>query len=870
MSEIVRAALASIVEGGTLSMDDARAAMGAVMDGEATPAQLAALLMGLRMRGETVDELAGFAAAMRERVVRVDAPDGAIDVVGTGGDGSGTFNISTTAALVTAAAGVPVAKHGNRAMTSRSGSADVLDALGVRIDHDAASAGAALRDHGFAFMFAPNFHPAMKYAGPTRREIGVRTAFNLVGPLTNPAGTKRQLLGVGDGAVAARMAEVVRLLGTERTFVIHGDGVDELPLDGSGVAYIVAGDSVERHVIDASALGFKRAATAKLSGGDPADNARMTEAVLRGEPGARRDVVLLNAAAALARRRCRRADGGGDRAGGADHRRRAGVRAARDAPRGAARRRCSGCGSGGRGRGRRRASTGMTVADRPIRSRAARTNVVEEIAARRRADILAEVAAAGPGPMIEAAWETPPPRPIAERLAAPGLHLIAEIKRSSPSAGRIAAAGEDIVARARAYEVGGAAAISVLCEPHWFGGSVDDLRAVRAAVAVPVLAKDFVVEEIQLPMLRAAGADLVLLLAVLHPAKRLARLVERAQEIGLEPLVEVHDARELERALASGARLIGLNNRDLRTLVVDVEQAARLRELVPDDRLVIAESGVREPGIVARWRALGFDGALVGEALVRATDPAAAVRAFVAAGAAPDDPANVARRPSVKICGITDADGVLAAVGAGADAIGLNVVPGTPRELSLDEAADLARLARTAGAPGSPARRRDHRRCVPRDPRTDRGGDRPRRRPAQRLRIDRGGPGRGPPDLEGPPSPGRGTWQPIGRRRRPRLARTCIPRCRRRAALPRYRGWTASRRDRDSCRRAPGRRDRPGGAGHPGRRSRRGQRRGRAPCHSRGRCRRGVGGRTPARRRPAPDQGSVPGRSLRQTCPRVP
>jgi len=251
------------------------------------------------MRGETVDELAGFATAMRERVVRVDAPAGAIDVVGTGGDGSGTFNISTTAALVAAAAGVPVAKHGNRAMTSRSGSADVLDALGVRIDHDAASAGAALRDHGFAFMFAPNFHPAMKYAGPTRREIGVRTAFNLVGPLTNPAGTKRQLLGVGDAATAARMAEVIRRLGTERTFVIHGDGVDELPLDGSGVAYIVAGDSVERHVIDASALGFKRAATAKLSGGDPADNARMTEAVLRGEPGSRRDVVLLNAAAAL-------------------------------------------------------------------------------------------------------------------------------------------------------------------------------------------------------------------------------------------------------------------------------------------------------------------------------------------------------------------------------------------------------------------------------------------------------------------------------------------------------------------------------------------------------------------------------------------
>lgn len=299
MSDLVRAALNTIVEGATLSRDEAHGAMAAVMDGEATPAQLAAFLMGLRMRGETVDELAGFATAMRERVVRVEAPDGAIDVVGTGGDGSGTFNISTTAALVAAAAGVPVAKHGNRAITSKAGSADVLDALGIRIDHDAASAGAALRELGFAFMFAPNFHPAMKHAGPTRREIGVRTAFNLLGPLTNPAGTRRQLLGVGDPSAAARMAEVVRRLGTDRTFVIHGDGVDELPLDGSGVAYIVAGDVIERHAIDASALGFKRAATARLAGGSPDENARMTEAVLRGEPGIRRDVVLLNAGAAL-------------------------------------------------------------------------------------------------------------------------------------------------------------------------------------------------------------------------------------------------------------------------------------------------------------------------------------------------------------------------------------------------------------------------------------------------------------------------------------------------------------------------------------------------------------------------------------------
>ncbi len=299
MSESVRAALATIVEGGMLSLEEARLAMGAVMDGEATPAQLAALLMGLRMRGETVDELAGFASAMRERVVPVEAPEGAIDVVGTGGDNSGTFNISTASALVVAAAGVPVAKHGNRAMTSKAGSADVLDALGVRIDHDAASASAALAEYGFAFLFAPNFHPAMKYAGPTRREIGVRTAFNLLGPLTNPAGTTRQLLGVGDATAAARIAEVAGRLGTERTFVIHGEGVDELPLDDTGVLYHVGPDGIERHEIPASKLGLQVTPTARLAGGTPDENAATIEAIFRGESGAKRDVVLLNAGAAL-------------------------------------------------------------------------------------------------------------------------------------------------------------------------------------------------------------------------------------------------------------------------------------------------------------------------------------------------------------------------------------------------------------------------------------------------------------------------------------------------------------------------------------------------------------------------------------------
>ena len=343
---------------------------------------------------------------------------------------------------------------------------------------------------------------------------------------------------------------------------------------------------------------------------------------------------------------------------------------------------------------RRPPTTGQPMAGADRRAR--RGDVLREIAARRAADVAAELGGATFATLSRdlARAGAPRARDLAGRLARPGTHLIAEVKRSSPSAGAIAATGDDLVARARAYEAGGAVAISVLCEPHWFGGSVDDLRAVRSAVGIPVLAKEFVVDERQLPVLREAGADAVLLLAALHPGNRLGRLVERARAVGLEPLVEAHDERELDRALATGARLIGMNNRDLRTLEVDLERADRLRSSIPGDRLAIAESGVRDPAVVARWRALGYDAVLVGEALVRSAEPASAARAYVAAGAEPVDPAAVARRPLVKICGVTDATGIKAAVAAGADAIGLNLVPGTPRALGLAEASDLAALVR--------------------------------------------------------------------------------------------------------------------------------------------------------------------------------
>ena len=300
MSDRVRAALSSVVDGHTLTLDEARDAMGSVMDGEATPALLAALLVALRMRGETVDELAGFATAMRERVLRVDAPAGAIDTCGTGGDGSGTFNISTTAALVVAAAGVPVAKHGNRAMTSRSGSADVLDALGVRIDHDEVSAAAALRDTGLRVPLRDRLPPGDEARRPDpprdRRPDRVQPPRPAHQPGRRPPPGDRRA-GPGGRGEAGRRA------GAGSAWIARSSsaarGSTSCRSTGRGVIHDVTPEGIEVRTVDAAALGLTKASNAKLAGGTPEENARIVESVLRGEPGARRDVVVLNAGAAL-------------------------------------------------------------------------------------------------------------------------------------------------------------------------------------------------------------------------------------------------------------------------------------------------------------------------------------------------------------------------------------------------------------------------------------------------------------------------------------------------------------------------------------------------------------------------------------------
>lgn len=301
----IKDAIRAVVDGDSLSTDQASSVMDQIMTGAVTPAQLGALITALRMKGETIEEIAGFAGAMRRHAlqVEVDHDDGPlVDTCGTGGDASGTFNISTTASFAIAGAGVRVAKHGNRSITSRCGSADLLEGLGVEIELKPASVAACIDDVGIGFMFAPAFHPAMRFVGPTRREIGVRTIFNILGPLTNPAGARHQLIGVGHRGISETLAGALAQLGSQRVVLVHAEeGLDELGL--SGPSYVTEYDagrgSIATYTLSPEDVGLNIAPQGALAGGELAENMVITRQILSGARGPRRDATLLNAGAGI-------------------------------------------------------------------------------------------------------------------------------------------------------------------------------------------------------------------------------------------------------------------------------------------------------------------------------------------------------------------------------------------------------------------------------------------------------------------------------------------------------------------------------------------------------------------------------------------
>ena len=676
---MLNAMLESLVTGQGLTEAQAETLAGALTSDDVPPALAGALLAGLRAKGETEAEVRGFARALQARAIPVEVPrEGPplVDTAGTGGDGSNSLNLSTAAALLAAAAGCRVVKHGNRALSSKCGSADVLEASGIALSTRPDDAARQLATAGFTFLFAPAFHPTLKVVGAIRKAMGVRTIFNLLGPLLNPARPDAQVIGVATDAVGHLIAHAASGLAVPRVFVVHGaEGWDEPTPVGPFKLWSVTKGQVQVTTRDPLDLGIVRCTAADLRGSDPARNAQRLQAVLTGrEQGAHRDAVLLGAALTLevaglasepsvALSACRAAIDDG-RAAALLDRLKTPADVGNAHPEKAAspaHERAAAAGDGAMAAkmsppvSQRARSTieqapptkiGSTKG-KPVRStieQAPRTKVAPPLGALAKfvADSMDRAQALPPlGTIVRQASDQPPAPP----LRVDGFGVIAEVKFKAPSvAGALGApSAEEAVRRARAYAEGGAAAISVLTAPVGFDGELAHLRAVARQVAVPAMRKDFLVDPRQVFEARAAGAAGVLLIARI--LDDLAAMLEAAREAGLFTLVELFDESDLDALAALPADdrsvLVGVNCRDLDTLAVVPDRHRNMQARLSSAAdapgastrpLTVAESGLDTAEDAARVAKYGYDLVLVGSALMRGGDPAGAVRAMTAAG----------------------------------------------------------------------------------------------------------------------------------------------------------------------------------------------------------------------------------------------
>jgi anthranilate phosphoribosyltransferase len=696
-----RAALERLLRREELHADEVEGVMESLLTGALSAAATAGFLIALRAKGETIREIAAAARVMRRHALKVQLARhmNAVDTCGTGGDQSGTFNLSTGAALLAAAAGATVAKHGNRAVSSRSGSADVLEALGVHLDLPPEELARCAEEVGVTFLFAPAHHAATRHAVGPRRDLGVRTLFNLLGPLTNPAGVRRQVLGVYDPEWVEPLAHVLLELGAERALVVHGDGgIDELSLSGPSRVAELRDGTVRLYTLSPEELGLQRAPLSALAGGDAAHNAGILRRVLEGAEGPQADAVALSAGAALyvagvaesvregvALAQGALKDGRArwtlDRLVEHTQRRGAALSAPLDValsveappprPTPPPAREPS-------------PSSPQLIELTPLAAEAEEPPRPKPPPARDPSPSTPKLVelepqapppppAPVPSPSAPLDLDLPPPPPppappaalsgflaqvkpnkeaeVSALLLHPptlrgptprslsaalrgsrhpgvGLAVIAEVKRRSPSLGplRPDADAGDI---AQGYARAGAAAISVLTDGPYFGGKLSDLAAVRARVGVPALRKDFLIHPIQLEEARGWGADAALLIVAMLGEAKLRDMLRAAEQLGLEALVEVHDADELRVALNAEARIIGVNARDLKTLQIHPEAALGLIRAIPDGVLRVAESGLSTRDDLRRAADAGADAVLIGTALMRAPDPGAALAALL-------------------------------------------------------------------------------------------------------------------------------------------------------------------------------------------------------------------------------------------------
>lgn len=505
-------AIESLIEGKSLSAEQCSSAFQELLN---EPIQMGAFLSLLRAKGETVDEILGLVMAMRAQMIRLNLDRPVLDIVGTGGDQAGTVNISTGSALIAASCGVPVVKHGNRSISSRSGSADVIEAMGYNIHQTPQELQESIQKTGFGFCFAPDYHPAMKQVRSVRNALKFPTVFNLIGPLLNPAGTEYLQIGVYKPELVQTIAEVLFKLGTKRSLVYCGHGIDELSCIGPTEAILVTEQGLETLMIDPEKLGLRKCTLEDLKGDDPKTNAQL----LKNPPTGLKDTIILNVAVALFLY--------------------GSVRSIEE---------------------------GIQIAKNKFRKSLKKA--------------------------------------IQKQCGA----LIAEIKRASPSRGKI---GDipDVAKRARFFQLNGAAAISVLTSDR-FEGSLCDLEAVSKAVSVPVLRKDFITTPQQL---NETDADAILLI-VAYLGERTKEMLALAHRLGLEAIVEVHNQSELQIAIEAGAEIIGVNQRNLKDFTMHPEVYALVNQ-IPKHIVKIAESGVRNLADAERLFKMGYNAILVGEAL---------------------------------------------------------------------------------------------------------------------------------------------------------------------------------------------------------------------------------------------------------------
>ena len=650
---MIREALGQVVGGEDLSAEAAQKVMQEMISGTASQSQISAFLTAMRMKGETEDEIRGFVIAMREASLRIEAPPGSVDLCGTGGDGSGTFNISTASSFVVAAAGVPVAKHGNRSVSSKCGSADLLASLGIPFNLPPLMVQESLRTCGLGFMFAPVFHQSMMNVMVPRREIGIRTVFNLLGPLTNPAGVKNQLIGVYDGSLAPTVVRVLKDLGTERAVVVSSGGMDEITNTGPTRIHELRNGKIEAYDFEPGDLGFDLADPSEIRGGDAAQNARIVYSILKGKRSPRSDIVALNAAAGIyASGKASSLAEGRDMAVAALGSGRALQKAMQFAS------------LSWELEGRRQSSsevssfaTGRIHLDMLLNragdiaqhlqneislrqdgpemlasldpSLLTRPNVLSVMVLRRILSVLSSGADVGPR---SANLERSKMKLSDSIASSEGIAVIAEYKPRSPSSVGLAVPPDPEYV-ARAYSSSGVAGVSVLVEPDFFSGSGRLFAEMRSRLRLPLLFKDFVVSETQVDTANRLGADALLIVAKALRSESITKLVDESLSVGVEPLVEVHDEEDIaklrECECMDSVRMVGVNSRDLRTLKTDLNGLSSLRKMVGSGKVVVAESGVSTPNDL---KVVGdFDAVLIGSAFMNAEDLGRKVRDVVSA-----------------------------------------------------------------------------------------------------------------------------------------------------------------------------------------------------------------------------------------------